>query len=527
MKHSMRKQIFKNLFSNYFVSFLQMVMGVILIPFLIGKIGKQAFGVIVLAESTIAFFDLAMISIRIALSRHVTFSLGEKKYEEFEKYLSSGLGILFLVAVVVFTGGSVMSYFFDRIFTIPPQFAGQSRFLFFIITIAITATIPNVVYWSVLYSKQRFDLINGSLSTGIILRAVSIFVLFSILPAQYVSLVTYGFVYLAMKLTQNLMVYYFHFRVMPDISMRVRNFCWKHARDILSFGAHSSIARISGLLYNNVSQILINVFLGAGFNAVYAVSLKFPSLLRNLFLQGTFTLTPTFTDLAAKKDRERFESLFYTYSKIITIVTAPVCLVLIFMSHTIINLWVGRDFAMAGYLLQIQVFPLMFSFPTSVFGCIINAYARVKVPSYVTFCLGVLSVVLSLLFLKVFKWGLFSFALSAALSNILYTIVFFPWYSTRISGLHLKRFWQESLLRPIGWAMAVFCVIFGLIYHIQSGFQLSWMLAAFLSGACLIYMYGAFHLLLVDKEKDFVNELLFKKIRVMWEKAGKEWEQEK
>src|SRR5690349_15659874 len=98
----MKKQIVKNVFSNYAVAGLTMVIGFLLIPFLIHKLGKDAYGLIALAEATIVFFEIITVSVRTALSRHVTFSLAQERREEFLEYLATGRTILFGSATIVF-----------------------------------------------------------------------------------------------------------------------------------------------------------------------------------------------------------------------------------------------------------------------------------------------------------------------------------------------------------------------------------------------------------------------------------------
>jgi O-antigen/teichoic acid export membrane protein len=175
-----------------------MSLGFLLIPFLIKKLGEDAFGIIVLAESTIVFLEIATISIRIALSRHATFSLAQNKKDEFMEYLSTGWFILLVSATFVFFVGVVLSYNFTNIFHVPPIYVKESKILFLLITIAFSTVVPNIVFWSVLYAKQRFDLINISASAGRLLRAVAIFILFSLLPPS-----VYFFDYLWLYLFSN------------------------------------------------------------------------------------------------------------------------------------------------------------------------------------------------------------------------------------------------------------------------------------------------------------------------------------
>lgn len=469
----MKNQVLKNIFSNYFANFLQMTLGVLIVPFLLHKLGKNSFGIIVLIESMICFFEILATSVRIALSRYVTFSLSQEKTQDFLEYLSTGRYILFFIAGIVFIAGTLLSLFFQNIFQVPPELVHQTKIFFFIISISFVITVPNIIYWSVLYAKQRFDLINMAFSLGIILRAFFIFLIFSVFPHWYVSLITYGFIYLSMKFMENFMVYWWHKSFIPGLSPSWAYFRFDRIKPILSFSVYSSINSFAYLLYENTAIILVNIFYGPAVNAIYAVSLKIPTVLKNFFARATWTLNPTITDLTARNDKGGIERLFFIYSKAISIVVIPLCLLIIFMAHQIIRLWVGPDFSLAGDLMVIHILPLMIILPLEAVNCIVNAHAKVKVPSQISIATAVCNVAVGIILAKVFGLKLYGFAISAAFFTILYSAIFMPYYSCKLAGISLKKYLLNAFIRPFLLSVVIigiylgFIVIFPFIYSGQ------------------------------------------------------------
>ena len=502
----MKNQIIKNIGSNYFVNFLQMLLGLLIIPFLIFKLGKDAFGLTVLAESLIAIFEIIAFSVRIALARHATFALARGSKEEFISYLSSGRYLLFACGVVVLLLGGTLSYFFPNIFHVPAHFEQQSRILFFLITAAFFITIPNIVYWSVLYSQQRFDLINMASSAGIIFRAAAIFVLFSFLPSQHISLVTYGCIYFVMRWFENFLIYVWHKRVMPELRLGIRHFQWAKMKEIFSFSGYTMLSNISNMLYDNTSNILINIFYGPALNALYAVSLKIPMTIKNFFLRATWTLTPTVTDLAAKKETARIEQLFFTYSKFVAIATIPLSIFIIFTSHQIISLWVGKDFQEAANLLAIHMLPLIVILPFEITNCVPNAYGKVKVPSQINFVIALGNVLLGIVLARHFSLGLYGFAISAAFCTFLSSGVFIPYYSSRITGIPLKKYILNVFIQPLLLAVGISIFGFVLVQALLSGFSTTFtFLFAEAALLLMVYYVCAGLLLLTPAEKDSVS----------------------
>jgi O-antigen/teichoic acid export membrane protein len=509
----MNTQIVKNVFSNYFIFFIQTVTGVLIVPFLIAKLGKSAFGLTVLAESTIAFFEFIAASVRISLSRHATFALSSGKHEEFLDYLSSGKYVLSICGAVVLVLGCALSYFFPNIFHVPADMEFQSKLMFFFIAIAIVITIPNIINWSILYAKQRYDLINTAFSGGVILRAGAIFLLYSILPKKYASLATYGLIYLLMRVAQNYLVYLWSRKIMPGIKISSKNINFVMVRELISFSGYTSLSSISSLLYDSTANILINIFYGPSLNAVYAVSLKFPSMLKLVFLQATWTLIPTVTDLAAKNETEKLERLFFTYSKLLAIATIPLSFFIMMFSDQIINVWVGKDFSTAGQLLKINMLPLIATIPFAVLTTTNNAYAKVKVPSQVSFAGAVLNVILGIVLAKVYHMGLYGFAISSAVCIFLVSAVFMPYYSCRTTSHSLKKYWFESFIGPFVLASVVVFPLSFLLKSFTHHLNLGMIVAEGLFIVCIYYSLS-YLFLLHQYEKDtftgYLNKALAK-----------------
>jgi len=516
----MKNQIVKNIFSNYFANFLQMGLGIMIVPFLIHKLGKNTFGIIVLVETLIGFFEIMATSVRVSLSRYVTFSLSQNNKQDFLEYLSSGRYILFLVTGFVFIIGSLLSLYFQKVFQVPANLVGQSKVLFFIINLSFVFTIPNIIYWSILYAKQRFDLINTAFSMGIILRAFFIFLIFSLVPASYNPLIIYGFIYLSMKLMENFLVYRWHKSVVPDIVLSLSYFRFDRIKHILSFSAYSSLTSIAFLLYENTAIILVNILYGPAVNAIYAVSLKIPTMLKNLFARATWTLNPTITDLVAKNDNERIESLFFVYSRAISIATIPLCLWLFFMANKIITLWVGKDFIQAAYLLMIHLVPLVIILPLEAVNCIVNAHAKVKVPSQMSLLAAVCNVILGMVLAKVFSLGLYGFAISAAFFTLLYSAVFMPYYSCKLAGISLKKYLLNAFVQPF--LLAVLVVGGYLVLNALTPWMHTTSLRHLAFESCfllMVYYSCAYHLLLNPEEKELVHGFLKLDVKAQWFKG--------
>ena len=454
-KTSLKGQIFKNMASNYAMTGAGLLLGILLVPFMIHKLGTESFGLVSMVESLVLLYEMVTVSVRQALSRYATFALSAGRREEFTEYLSTGRVLMFGSSVVVMTVGVAVSLFFTSLFRVPDGQGVQAQWLFFFMTLAFAASIPNSVFWAVLYAHQRFDLINSASSIAMIVRAVALFCWFSFAPAQWAGLTAYGVIYCIVVLADNMVVYFWHFKIMPGLRIGLSSFRRERVRDIVSYSVHTSIARLSTILVSNTVQICMNVLWGPSMNAFYAVAQKIPIYLRRIFVEPIWTLTPTFTKLVAENDQIRVERLFFSSSKILSIVTIPICLACLFLGDTIIHLWVGPGFEMSASLMKLFVIPMIFSMQLTVAGCLNSAHGKVKVPSLTGIVAAVVNAGSGFLLATVWKMGLFGFAWANLVVSLLYTTFFAGVYTCRISNISARKYFIETVAGPFFLSMVL------------------------------------------------------------------------
>ena len=245
---------------------------------------------------------------------------------------------------------------------------------------------------------------------------------------------------------------------------------------------------------------------GPALNTVYAVALKLPNMVVKIFVEPTWTLTPTFTDLAGKNDIEKIRAMYCAFSKIMAIITFPLLFTLIFLSPLIIELWVGPELSMAGRLMPLYVVTLFSSIPAAVGGCVLNAYARIKLPSFLTFLMALLNIGLCFVLGVFLDQKLFGIALASLICTFVLSLAFFPKYTCNLIGVSVRDYYFDSLLKPlalsgllIGGGYWIFKTLNPVSHRIP-------LLLLTLSALYLVYYAAAYLWLLGDYEKKHIQE---------------------
>ncbi len=503
----MKKQIAINILSNYAGRLVGLLIGFFLVPFLISKLGKELFGLILLFESLMLIVEAVSTSTRMALSRYATFALAQGSRDEFKDYLSTGRSLFWALSGLIFVLGFAMSVWVPQIFRVPAAEQDNCRVLFLLMTSAFVITVPNVVYWSGLYSKQRFDLINLANSLAGILRGVLIFIIFSLFTGPAVSIVTYGWVYLAITWAQNFMIFISFRRIFPDVRIPLfGHWDTQKIRSILSFSFYSLTGHLSQMFHDNVINFIVNRLWGPAANAFYGIGMKFPSILEALTAHPTWTLTPTLTDLEARKEKGKLKQLLFSYTKAMTMLVAPTCMVLIAFSYALIHLWVGESFAESASLMVIALLAQILYLPTLVSHNLPGVFGKVKLPALLNIVMAVSSVVLGLFFSKGLQLGLPGIALAVNLVSIVYSCVFVVPYGLRLANLSYLEYLSLNYLRPLICAAVCFGAGFGSIWVMGKSFTIS-PLPIIVILLCLpLYAFSTYHQVLDDAERGHVRD---------------------
>lgn len=504
----MKKQILLNIFSNYAGRAVGMLLGFFLVPFLIYKLGVEVFGLIVVFESIMKLMENMSSSVRIALSRYATYSLSQDRRSDFVAYLSTGRGIFYVISLLILTLGFAVSFWIPTIFRLPEGRHHECQQYFALITAAFAITVPNVTYWSGLYAKQRFDLINLASSIGTISRAAAIFLIFSLVPKQYVSLVTYGWVYLVLTWSQNYAIYFIFRRLMPTVKISLKYFQFEKVKEILSFSVYTLSSHVSSTLNENAINFMINISWGPAANAVYGVGCKFSNLIESIVLEPTWTLVPTFTDLVAKGEKDKLKVLVFVFTKAMTILCLPVFLMLMIFSKPILFQWVGSSFGQAPAIMVFSILSQCVYVPTASTHNMPNAFGKVKIPGIVNPVYNLLSVCVCYLFAVPLKFGLLGIAGGGCVCAVLMAILFAVPYGCYLAGFSAREFWFRAYFIPSAWAVCFWGPALWFLFSWAPAIWLSVPAIACLAGFALLYISGVYWMILDSRDKRYLDDFL-------------------
>lgn len=199
---------------------------------------------------------------------------------------------------------------------------------------------------------------------------------------------------------------------------------WSGVKELLSYSYALIPNNISWWIINVSDRSIINVFLGAAFNGIYAIASKVPNLASAIF--GVFSISwqETASDMVNSEDRDAYYShIFNMMCRLLL----PMCAGIIACNFILFGVIFDIKYDTARFYTPILVSSVVFGSLSQFFGGIQISLKRPKANGVTTMLGAVVNLIVHLSLIKFV--GLYAAALSTIVSNIV--IVFLRAYLLR------------------------------------------------------------------------------------------------
>jgi len=475
-----------------------MVLSVALVPFMIGRLGKEDYGIFQLVRSFIGYLPMLTLSVGPAVSRYVTHAVGRDDRDAVSRYMSNGLAAMLAMSAIVMIAAGVLAFFLPSLFDLGRD-ARPAQSLLVMLAGTIALGFVSAMFTAPLYARERLAETNVIQALGDILRSLGIVALFMLMGG---TLERIGVATLAGAMFAAVLSVVSAWWVFPWLRISLRGINRQAMRDLLSFSAFSSIAALVWALYYNTHNLLIKWIYGpagAALITVYSVASCWDPWIRSAVAPLVRIIMPRMTLLSAQQRAEDMRRLTLTGIRYATTLVAPVCVLVSVFARPVLQLWVGRqldpeDVETAARVIPIFLVPLIFAIGTSPSQAVFVAEAKLAVPTLAALVGAIANVAISVLLCKYAGWGLAGLAFGTGGTLMVLAIVFVPWYLRRLSGLPYGEFFGHAVGPPalLAAALAGACAAANHVLSPRGVLQLGVTCAA----AALAYGVAAFALIL-------------------------------
>jgi O-antigen/teichoic acid export membrane protein len=383
-----KKQLSINLTAQIISFAVGFIISFFIAPFVIGKLGEDAYGFIGLANNFVSYTTLITIALNSMAGRFITISYHKGDAETAKKYFASvyysnlflsGVIILFAIFIVVFL---------DRIVKIPPALDNDVKFLFGLTFLnSIFALISNF-YSVAAFVKNRIDLHSLRSIVSNLVRLVCIltpFLLFKPHLWYYgisALIATTYFTIANRSLTRKLL---------PELRIDKSLFDFKLVKELLVSGGWNLLTKLSEVLSAGMDLLLANLFISATAMGTLAIGKTVPMAV--LFFCGSIIVVfvPKLTELYAKGNIVALRNELLNNIRITGVFSAIPLVVFMVLGEDFFRLWVPMQDARILYVLSsVALFNLLLSTPQESLWNVFVIVNKVKTPAIIRLIFSIL-----------------------------------------------------------------------------------------------------------------------------------------
>ena len=513
-RDSAARHVLPNVLSNVAYMLVNFAMGLLLVPYYIDQLGVAAYAIIPVATSVTSYITLISDSLTSTVSRYLSIDIRTDMPAAQRTFSTAVLGFTGIVLVAI-PAILVISVLSPSVFDIATNTVLSVQMLFVMILAAILITVWSNNFITVMYSRNRIDLMNTVKIAQVLVQIVMVVVLFTCVSrsVEYV-----GLAYLLAAMVYAVFAYLMARRVCPELRVSRGRFDRARLSEMLSVGGWSLVNSLGNLLFIQTSLLIVNVMMGAESGGYFGVIVTLISAVSSLVDTLASIFAPIIYQLYSEGRHGDMNRVASMAVKIVGLVMSmPIAFLCVFAAP-VLTLWVGADYAFLSDVVWSTMFVMIGIGAISPAYPLTMVHLKVRVPGTVTLAMGLLNVALTIAVISLTDTGLVGVGLVWSSTMFVKNCIINPWYIARVSGMG-----TFALHRSLAYGFASFFALLALYLALDAVLDVpvTWLwMGAFGLVLLAAHMFLVYRLVLDGDERETVRSCLPGPMRRIAERLG-------
>lgn len=460
---SISDKIIKNTFFNTVGNFSATFLHLLLVPYIMVKLGTDRFGIWALVSVIFGIFTALDFGGASSLVKFFSEYEAKKDKQSFNEALISGFVMMsffsgVLLVLFLFLLGNLLSFF-----NIPQQLLNEARFVFLSAGILFAFNNSLGVFQAVIKGLQRMEITNFINIVGSIFFALTIIV---VLGLGY-GLKGLIFVQGAKIILINLASLFYARRLNRDLAFSLSFLRVGQLKKIFHYGLRMQISNIANLVTLQTDKTLISFFLNLSFVAFYEIGQKVSLFCRMVVGVFLSALVPAVSELDSKDKPESISKLYEKGSKYLAAIAFPIMTFLIVFSQSLITTWMGAGFDRSILVVRLLVMGVAVNTLTGVGVMIVRGVGKPVYETRYAVISLILNIALGLILVKPYGFAgiVIATPISTAIGSLYFVFSFHKLYS-----ISLLDFVKKAYLKPFALSASLALGIYYLSKLIEERF---------------------------------------------------------
>ncbi len=397
MKSSSRIAI--NTAATYTRSLLGVGLALFSSRWILQALGATDFGLFQVVGSLIVFLTFFNSVMASSAARHFAFAIGKGDTDDVNRWFNTSLSIhLILPAVLIVTGWPIAEYAIRNWLTIPPERVEACVTVFRISLIGAFVNMASIPFVAMFTAKQRI----AEMSLWDMLQILFVFVLAWTLRQVTTDRLLF---YAAGMVGTHVLIHSLKisraFSLFPECRLHLcTGFEVKRLLELFNFAGWSMIGIGGGVLRNQGSSVLLNIYFGPTVNAAYGIANQISAQTNMLSAALMNAISPEITAREGRGQRDGMIKLSVQTSKLGTLLAMFFSIPLIMETDYILKLWLVNPPIHAAVLCKFILITFIVDKLTAGYMFAVNAYGKIALYQATIGTLLLLTLPLAWLFLS-------------------------------------------------------------------------------------------------------------------------------
>jgi O-antigen/teichoic acid export membrane protein len=449
--------IARSVLSNWFATAATLAVGFFLAPFVVHRLGNVAYGVWVLAISSVGYLNLLDLGMRSSVLRFVSKGHATQDHEGASEALSAAFWVRLQIGALVLVLCGGLAAAFPFIFKIPSALAVEAREAILVIGLTTAINMSIGVLGAVLSALNRYDLLSYVTLTQLSIRVIGVV---AVLLAGR-GIVAIALCELLAAAVGNCLLAYIARRVYPELRIRLRRPKREVLRKIWSYSVYAFLLMVAGQLIYQTDNLVVGAFVSASAVTFYSIGNSLCRYTQQIVSSMTMTFTPAASTYEASGNTASLRALYYNGTRATMALSLPIVVTFLIRGRTFVGVWMGRQYSQqSGTVLAILATALLFSLNNTTASAI--AWGIEKHKTVAKWAIGEAFANLTLSIVLARKLGIYGVAIGTLAPSLVVHLILWPRYVSRLIDVSYRQVfrnvWGPVFLCAVPLAVASFAV---------------------------------------------------------------------
>ena len=338
---------------SWFALGVNVLVGIFLSPYILHRLGDDAFGLWILIFSVTGYYGLFDLGIRSSIVRYVAKYSANNEHEQLNRLVNTAMFSYGLIGMTAMLITLLATYYVDSIFKVPGEFLVTARWLLLMVGTSVSLGFPIGVFSGILEGLQRFYLLNSISITSTLLRAmVIVWALRHGGGLLVVALIT-----VSLPLIAGVANFLTVLRLLP-LQFGLKYVSRASFRKIASYSGTTFLIIIAGRLRFKTDALIIGTFLSAAAVTYFTIGSRLVDYASETVSSLAQIFIPMSSQSQAKGDVDAVRKIFVLGNRACAFIIFPIAAIFTILGKSIIESWVGAKYVATSYpILLVLLYP--------------------------------------------------------------------------------------------------------------------------------------------------------------------------